>query len=80
MNLYKEEIYSENHVISKLKRFLPFQNPLKKFGNRWNFLTFRNVFIFFLMIMSLGILFLFKGYLFSEEIYKYAPTIFYLLA
>ena len=51
-------------------------NPLKKFGNRLNFLTFRNVFLFFLLIMSLGILLLFKGDLFLKELYNYAPTIF----
>ncbi len=31
MNLYKESIYNEENVIYKLKRFLPFQNPLKDF-------------------------------------------------
>ncbi len=51
-------------------------NPLKKFGNRLNFLTFRNVFLFFLLIMSLGILLLFKDDLFLKELYNYAPTIF----
>jgi len=31
MNLYRENSYNEERVISKLKKFLPFQNPLKDF-------------------------------------------------
>jgi len=51
-------------------------NPLKKFGNRLNFLTFKNVFVFFLILMFFGVLILFNENFLSEEIEVYVPTFF----
>jgi NADH-quinone oxidoreductase subunit L len=113
MNLYRENSYDEERVISKLMKFLPFQNPLKDFVFQNLLQSFQNqsfhdalrkasvifgyknylkleeyrdfyktgkinrdVFHIFLLIMSLGILLLFKGDLFLKELYNYAPTIF----
>ena len=50
-------------------------NPLKKFGNRLNFLTFKNVFVFFFIIMFLGFTLLFNESLISEELENYVPTV-----
>ncbi len=50
-------------------------NPLKRFGKKLNFLTFKNVFVFFFIIMFLGFTLLFNESLISEELENYVPTV-----
>ncbi|MBI1838095.1 MAG: hypothetical protein HYR91_12605 [Flavobacteriia bacterium] len=53
-----------------------FWNPLKRFGNKLNFLTFKNVFIFFFIFMGIGFSLLFNDTLISKELLVYIPTFF----
>ena len=73
MNLYKEEIYCENHVISKLKRFLPFQNPLKDFVFQNLLQSFQNQ-RFHDALRKASIIFGYKNYLKLEEFRAYYNT------
>ena len=51
-------------------------NPLKKTGNKLNFLSFKNVYFFFIFIYALGIFFIYKREYIPTEINHYLPTIF----
>jgi len=51
-------------------------NPLKKFGSRLNFLTFKNVYIFFALAFVIGLIFTLNPKFITEEWRFYLPLIF----
>lgn len=54
-------------------------NPLKKIGNRLNFLSFKNVYFFFILIFAIGIVFIYFRESIPIEILQYLPTLFALI-
>lgn len=51
-------------------------NPLKKFGNKLNFLNFKNVFIYFIVAVFFALVFIRNLDSFSYDLQKMLPTIF----
>ena len=66
MNLYRENSYNEERVISKLKKFLPFQNPLKDFIFQ-NLLQYFQDQYFHDALRKASVIFGYKNYLKLEE-------------
>jgi uncharacterized protein YbcC (UPF0753/DUF2309 family) len=66
MNLYRENSYNEERVISKLKKFLPFQNPLKDFIFQNLLQSFQNQ-GFHDALRKASVIFGYKNYLKLEE-------------
>lgn len=54
-------------------------NPLKRMGNKLNFLTFKNVFVIFGLIFAVGLLFLFNEDWISKDYASFIPTFFALI-
>ena len=51
-------------------------NPLKKFGNKLNFLSFKNVYIYFIIAIALALVFNKNLDAFSHNLQRFVPTIF----
>ena len=66
MNLYRENSYNEERVISKLKKFLPFQNPLKDFIFQNLLQSFQDQY-FHDALRKASVIFGYKNYLKLEE-------------
>ncbi len=66
MNLYRDNSYNEERVISKLKKFLPFQNPLKDFVFQNLLQSFQNQ-SFHDALRKASVIFGYKNYLKLEE-------------